>query len=48
MAIEIDAVQQVITPAVIEATKALVQAIMVERDETSRGKKVKKQTLAQS
>ena len=31
MAIEIDAAMQVITHAVIEATEAVVQAIMVER-----------------
>ena len=37
MAIEIDAVMQVMTHAVIEATKAAVQSIMVERgDETTR------------
>ena len=37
MAIEIDAVMQVITQAVIETTKAVVQTIMTERgDETTR------------
>ena len=36
MSIEIDAVMEVITQAVIEATKAAVQAVMVERgDETT-------------
>ena len=43
MAIEIDALMQVLTQAVIEATKAVVQAVMVERREKTNGTEVKKQ-----